>query len=160
MAPGSLLPGVKWLGALRLGFAKHSRAAATKKFEFGGLQPRVVAMKIAVLLICACCLCTARASEPAIYRGDWNDLDKNGKKEIYEDPAQPIPARVADLHARMTLGEVPKGSGERAVRRISPDSECRAGRGPASRRGAVPGPPSGRRAATISFWRGRCRVRR
>ncbi|MGD0614060.1 MAG: hypothetical protein ABSA69_01300, partial [Verrucomicrobiota bacterium] len=62
-------------------------------------------MRTAFLLGCALCLCAARASEPSMYHGDWNDLDKNGRMDPYEDPAQPIQNRVADLLARMTLDE-------------------------------------------------------
>jgi beta-glucosidase len=38
-------------------------------------------------------------------RQSWIDLDKNGRKDIYEDPSRPVAARVADLMKRMTLGE-------------------------------------------------------
>jgi beta-glucosidase len=40
-----------------------------------------------------------------IYHDGWIDLDKNGKKDVYEDPSQPIPRRVDDLLHRMTLEE-------------------------------------------------------
>ncbi|MEZ4591388.1 MAG: hypothetical protein R3D55_09640 [Chloroflexota bacterium] len=35
----------------------------------------------------------------------YRDLNKNGKLDIYEDPRQPIEARVADLLSQMTLAE-------------------------------------------------------
>ena len=35
----------------------------------------------------------------------YRDLNKNGKLDIYEDPRQPIEARVADLLSQMTLEE-------------------------------------------------------
>jgi beta-glucosidase len=35
----------------------------------------------------------------------YRDLNKNGKLDIYEDPCQPIIARVEDLLAQMTLAE-------------------------------------------------------
>jgi beta-glucosidase len=41
----------------------------------------------------------------AIYHDGWIDLDKNGKKDVYEDPSQPIQKRVNDLLKRMTLDE-------------------------------------------------------
>jgi len=35
----------------------------------------------------------------------WLDLNKNGKMDIYEDPSQPVDARVEDLLGQMTLEE-------------------------------------------------------
>ena len=40
-----------------------------------------------------------------IYRKGWIDFNKNGKKDVYEDPAQPIEARVNDLMSQMTVEE-------------------------------------------------------
>jgi len=45
------------------------------------------------------------ASDFPVYHNGWIDLNKNGKKDVYEDPSQPVPKRVADLLARMTLEE-------------------------------------------------------
>jgi beta-glucosidase len=42
---------------------------------------------------------------PEIYHGGWIDLNKNGKKDIYEDPAQPVEKRLDDLLSRMTIEE-------------------------------------------------------
>ena len=47
----------------------------------------------------------AAANVTSIYHHGWNDLDKNGRMDIYEDPAQPIQKRVKDLLRRMTLDE-------------------------------------------------------
>jgi beta-glucosidase len=41
----------------------------------------------------------------SIYKDGWIDLNKNGKKDIYEDPKQPVNARTADLLSKMTLEE-------------------------------------------------------
>ncbi|OQP56051.1 glycosyl hydrolase [Niastella yeongjuensis] len=41
----------------------------------------------------------------AIYKDGWIDLNKNGKKDIYEDPKQPVNTRTADLLSKMTLEE-------------------------------------------------------
>lgn len=41
----------------------------------------------------------------AIYHDGWIDFNKNGKKDIFEDPAQPVELRIADLLAQMTLEE-------------------------------------------------------
>jgi beta-glucosidase len=40
-----------------------------------------------------------------IYKQDWIDFNKNGKKDIYEDPTQPVEARVNDLLSQMTMEE-------------------------------------------------------
>ena len=40
-----------------------------------------------------------------IYHKDWIDLNKNGKKDIYETPTAPIEARIADLLSQMTVEE-------------------------------------------------------
>jgi len=47
---------------------------------------------------------TAVADSPIFHTG-WIDLDKNGRKDVYEDPAQPVARRVKDLLQRMTLDE-------------------------------------------------------
>ncbi len=40
-----------------------------------------------------------------IYRDGWIDLNKNGRKDVYEDPAEPVDRRVADLLSQMTVEE-------------------------------------------------------
>jgi beta-glucosidase len=40
-----------------------------------------------------------------IYRDGWIDLNKNGRKDVYEDPKADIDARVEDLLSQMTLEE-------------------------------------------------------
>lgn len=40
-----------------------------------------------------------------IYHEGWIDLNKNGRKDIYEDPAQPVEKRLDDLISRMTVEE-------------------------------------------------------
>ena len=60
-------------------------------------------MKHAFLASCLFLALAVSAAEPSIYHDGWIDLDKNGKKDVYEDPAQPVPKRVADLLKRMTL---------------------------------------------------------
>ncbi|MGN0213918.1 MAG: glycoside hydrolase family 3 C-terminal domain-containing protein [Muribaculaceae bacterium] len=73
-------------------------------------------MKISQLII-ALCLCPVAVNAqsfpsqkiyPAkkeIYHKGWIDFNKNGVKDIYEDPSQPIDARVADLLSQMTVEE-------------------------------------------------------
>lgn len=41
----------------------------------------------------------------AIYHDGWIDFNKNGKKDIFEDPTQPVDLRIADLLAQMTVEE-------------------------------------------------------
>ncbi|MCX6551145.1 MAG: beta-glucosidase, partial [Acidobacteria bacterium] len=41
----------------------------------------------------------------AIYRDGWIDLNKNGTKDLYEDPAASLDARLDNLLAQMTLDE-------------------------------------------------------
>ncbi len=41
----------------------------------------------------------------SIYHDGWIDFNKNGKKDIYEDPQQDIEARVEDLLSQMTMEE-------------------------------------------------------
>jgi beta-glucosidase len=42
---------------------------------------------------------------PEIYHAGWVDLNKNGVKDVYEDPAQPVEARIEDVLARMNRTE-------------------------------------------------------
>lgn len=54
--------------------------------------------------------CTAEAQQAfppnkSIYHKGWIDLNKNGKKDIYEDPTQPVEVRVKNLLSQMTLNE-------------------------------------------------------
>ena len=36
----------------------------------------------------------------------FRDLNKNGKRDVYEDPSQPIEARINDLLKKMTIEEI------------------------------------------------------
>jgi beta-glucosidase len=47
----------------------------------------------------------ASAANASIYHDGWIDLNKDGSKDIYEDPTQPAQKRAADLLKRMTLDE-------------------------------------------------------
>ena len=53
-------------------------------------------------LVCGLTLCLSvgnifAGSTKDIYKKNWIDFNKNGVKDVYEDPAAPIEARVADL---------------------------------------------------------------
>ena len=50
-------------------------------------------------------LVVSAAETNSIYHTGWIDLNKDGKKNIYEDSTQPVAKRVKDLLARMTLAE-------------------------------------------------------
>lgn len=45
-----------------------------------------------------------------IYHKGWIDLNKNGRKDIYEDGAQPVNQRVNDLLRQMDLTEKEPGN--------------------------------------------------
>lgn len=40
-----------------------------------------------------------------IYKKGWIDFNKNGLKDVYEDPQAPIDKRIADLISQMTIEE-------------------------------------------------------
>ncbi len=48
---------------------------------------------------------TAFAQPSTIYKKGWIDFNKNGRKDIFEDPAQPVDKRVEDLLSQMNLEE-------------------------------------------------------
>ena len=53
------------------------------------------------------------SQNPSIYKEGWIDLNKDGAKNIYEDPSQPVEKRVEDLLSRMNreekLGQLRQG---------------------------------------------------
>ena len=50
-------------------------------------------------------LITYKLPAKKIYKKDWIDFNKNGKKDVYEDPSAPIEQRIEDLLSQMTLDE-------------------------------------------------------
>jgi len=65
-----------------------------------------VPMKFTASFICLLFVLAVPASEiSSIYHDGWIDLNKDGKKNVYEDPSQPVAKRVNDLLKRMTLDE-------------------------------------------------------
>ena len=57
-----------------------------------------------------CCLlalsfCFAVEAKDSIYQKGWIDFNKNGTKDVYEDPTQPIDKRIDDLLRQMTVEE-------------------------------------------------------
>jgi len=47
----------------------------------------------------------ASADNQPIYQDGWIDFNKNGKKDVFEDPTQEIQKRVEDLLSQMTVNE-------------------------------------------------------
>ena len=58
-----------------------------------------------VLIVFAATAVSAGASASGIYHDGWIDFNKNGVKDVYEDPGESVERRVADLLARMTVEE-------------------------------------------------------
>lgn len=73
------------------------------------LPARVVRLAFFALPLAAVAADDARFVRPqapaAIYREGWIDLNKNGRKDAYEDPTLDVEARLTDLLAQMTLEE-------------------------------------------------------
>ena len=55
----------------------------------------------AILPVWHCSKCTAKY----IYHNGWIDFNKNGKKDIYEGPKQPVEKRIENLLSQMNLNE-------------------------------------------------------
>lgn len=61
-----------------------------------------------IISICALSLSIAGnvdAQNKKIYQKGWIDFNKNGVKDVYEDPSQPVEKRVADLLSQMSVEE-------------------------------------------------------
>lgn len=63
--------------------------------------------KLTIILFALCLSTTgnADAQNKGIYQKGWIDFNKNGVKDVYEDPSQPIEKRVADLLSQMSIEE-------------------------------------------------------
>ena len=48
---------------------------------------------------------TYKPAKSELYHKGWIDFNKNGVKDVYEDPAAPLDARIEDLLQQMTLEE-------------------------------------------------------
>ncbi|MGQ1947733.1 glycoside hydrolase family 3 N-terminal domain-containing protein [Geofilum sp. OHC36d9] len=66
-------------------------------------------MKIYKVILSALCLIlltsAGRKDEHKIYHKGWIDFNKNGEKDLFEDPTQSVDVRVADLLSQMTMEE-------------------------------------------------------
>ena len=58
-----------------------------------------------VLMFMAQVMIAQSAADGGIYHGDWIDFNKNGVKDIYEDPSARTEDRVKDLLGQMTVEE-------------------------------------------------------
>jgi len=47
----------------------------------------------------------AQSAAKNIYHSNWIDFNKNGRKDMFEDPSQPVEKRVSDLLSQMTVDE-------------------------------------------------------
>src|SRR5271167_4960904 len=77
----------------------------TKRFELPALRRQNPPMKFGIFAGCVLSAFVASAADSSIYHDGWIDLNKNGKRDVYEDLSQPVKRRVADLLKRMTLDE-------------------------------------------------------
>jgi beta-glucosidase len=63
-------------------------------------------IKFIITLFCFLLYCGyLSAQTKSIYQKGWIDFNKNGVKDIYEDPTQPIEKRINDLLSQMTVNE-------------------------------------------------------
>lgn len=62
-------------------------------------------MKYIVTIVVCLWMLPGVAQQRNIYQKGWIDFNKNTRKDPFEDPAQPVDRRVADLLAQMTLEE-------------------------------------------------------
>src|SRR5260221_7297860 len=60
---------------------------------------------LSVVICMATLLLSAQIKPVSIYHEGWIDFNKNGVKDVFEDPAQPVERRIADLLGSMTLEE-------------------------------------------------------
>ncbi len=65
------------------------------------MKKQLLPLLAAGITVAGSCL----AQQKSIYNHGWIDFNKNGKKDVYEDPSQPIDKRIADLLSQMTLEE-------------------------------------------------------
>src|SRR5690242_5177986 len=74
--------------------------------EFAFYLNRTLVYLALAAILPACMPATIPAQSAArkdIYHDGWIDLNKNGRRDTYEDPKAPIDARVEDLLRQMTL---------------------------------------------------------
>src|SRR2546423_12526277 len=60
---------------------------------------------VSSLLITVVFLQASAQNKSSVYHGSWIDFNKNGKKDVFEDPQQSVEKRIDDLLSQMTLEE-------------------------------------------------------
>ncbi|WP_419800544.1 glycoside hydrolase family 3 N-terminal domain-containing protein [Mucilaginibacter sp.] len=65
----------------------------------------IIQKRILLLVILGFSIRSASAQNKNIYKNGWIDFNKNGVKDVFEDPAEPIEKRVENLLSQMTLDE-------------------------------------------------------
>lgn len=65
----------------------------------------MVSLRFTAICLGICVAFSGHAQKKEIYHKGWIDFNKNGRKDIYEDPAQPVEKRVEDLLSQMTVEE-------------------------------------------------------
>jgi beta-glucosidase len=80
--------------------------------EADSFTPQIIPMFVRTIIskkyglaVLLAAVVTASATPSNIYHDGWIDLNKNGRKDVYEDPSQRPEKRIADLLKRMTLDE-------------------------------------------------------
>ena len=61
-------------------------------------------MKTIIFLV-ALALASGESKPSSIYHKGWTDFNKNGVKDVYEDPSKDVEDRIGDLLSKMTLEE-------------------------------------------------------
>lgn len=61
--------------------------------------------QICLLLACSALSLTSLQAKDTIYHKGWTDFNKNGVKDVYEDPSAPLEQRVEDLLQQMNTNE-------------------------------------------------------
>lgn len=72
------------------------------------MRPHLKYLLSSVFSICLFHIAFAQSFHPkmsSIYHDGWIDLNKNGEKDVYEDPTQPVKKRIDDLISQMSLEE-------------------------------------------------------
>lgn len=62
-------------------------------------------LSLCLILLQSVVIIPQTPQKQSIYRQGWIDFNKNGRKDIYEDPTAPIEKRIDNLLAQMTLEE-------------------------------------------------------
>ena len=69
------------------------------------LVHRIEIMARTLITVIALTVTLAAGAQESIYHEGWIDFNKNGTKDIYEDPEQPVEKRVRNLLEQMTVEE-------------------------------------------------------